>query len=499
MNRMSRKSILYTVTLIILFLSSCSYDFPSAPEKPEVDLGSLNIDRLTVLGSSVSAGLMDGALYNRGQNSAYPSQFSTLIEEQTGEEIYFSIPIESETGFNVRVNNNTSSTPGKFFLSFRNPTQEWPAQLTVDGENIQDYEGALTDLSNFSIPGIKSFNFDDEGSLSGNPYFDRLTQKNSNESILDIALLANPTVMILEPGTEDIFGYSLDGASGDVDPATNNIQPGDLTPASVFDQEVDEMVDRILNESSADLFLVNIPDPFKFPYFTTLPWYYTSSEFEVVRNTFSFSYYSPFNLDVQEHNQTITNNSEYRPRIIFDVLGGNPFRAKVIEDEYLPDAQNNDGVEIPKYRQMTDEDYFLYNAEKLHYNSIENPPIFGTENPIEDQYIVTKTEAEIISNRREAFNDKIESIAQNNPRIHLVDFSGLIDRVYNDEVSYEGVYYSLGFDSKTIISADGFSLNAKGHALLTNELISVINQNFGANINLVDVNSRKGTNMEIGF
>ncbi|MDZ7806397.1 MAG: hypothetical protein U5K71_04695 [Gracilimonas sp.] len=63
-------------------------------------------------------------------------------------------------------------------------------------------------------------------------------------------------------------------------PASISASDIDLTSKSIFEQELNDVVDRIMNESSADLFLLNIPDPLILPYFTTISWFYSSEEWE---------------------------------------------------------------------------------------------------------------------------------------------------------------------------------------------------------------------------
>ncbi|MEX2478501.1 MAG: hypothetical protein WD357_08695 [Gracilimonas sp.] len=483
----------------ILLLTGCSYDFPSSAEITEVELGDFNPEVYSIIGSSVSAGLMNGALYEEGQAYAYPNQIAEILYENEGQEYYHTFDINSENGLNYYNFSNEQNNPGRYYLSFRNATDEWAAMRTKAGEEISIFSEDLSEISNFSIPGLKITDIDNNQSLQGNEYYDRLSELDSNESLLDLAISRNPTFFIMEPGTEDIFDYAIGGAEGDPNPDPNNVSSNDLTPALLFENEMDDIAERILTESPADIFLINIPDPFKMPYFTILPWYYINEEWDVVSSEFSFNYYYEFNIDVQYHNNTVNNFEDRRSTIVFDVDGGSPFRAKVIEDEDLIEAQNEDGEDIPKFRQMTEDDFFLYNAEKIHTNSFGNLPVFGTEDPISDRFIITKSEAEIINERRRAFNESMQNLANSNSRIHMVDLNALIERIYDEKVSIDGVTYSLIFDNRTIISADGISLNPKGQALLGNEVIKIINASFNANVPMLNVNAKQGTEFTIDF
>ena len=143
--------------------------------------------------------------------------------------------------------------------------------------------------------------------------------------------------------------------------------------------------------------MMNIPDFTLMAYFNELLWYFSEDEWaSITSGSFPpFGLYSDFNQDVQEHNST-ADRDQRRPTIVFDSSGGNRFRAKVTQDKYLSDAQNNDGDTIPKYRQMTDDDHFLYNVERIYTERIQNDEVtFGSYIPLHDLYVLTKTEREV--------------------------------------------------------------------------------------------------------
>lgn len=474
------------LSLIILFvLSNCNYEFPTAPA-PTSNPGDYDIQNLAIIGSDMSAGLRDAALFNDGQNTS----FSSLLANHITLENFNQFDINSTNGLNIFDFENTPSLSGKYELVFRNDSTPWVAQSALEGSAITPYEGTLSDINNFSVPNLKSYQLDDPTDLDENVYFERLPI-NPGESLLDIALQGSPSMIMLEMGISDIFEFALNGASGEDNPNPATITNKDLTPTTVFESSIDNAVTRMLNESSADILLFTIPDPLKLPYFTSLPWYFTVEEFSILAFN-HLTFYSSFNIDVQNYNASTNDFTQYRPVIAFDVLGGRTFKSKVIVDEYLIDATTEGGSVIPKYRQMTDDDLFLYNAEKLHYQSMQTTTAFGTTTPIADQYVITESEIEVINERRSEFNQKIKDLAESSSRIYLVDLEKLIEDVNKGEVIYNGVTLTLDFDYKTIISADGINFNAIGQALIANEIIKVLNQNFNSGILNIDINKFPG-------
>ncbi len=480
----------FKIVFFALFIS-CSYSFPSDDEIKSSDPGDFDTSNISVLGGDLSSGLSDAALHNKSQINSY----SALFSQQVDAENFKQFDINSENGLNIFDFENTSSISGKYKLSFRNDTSPTVTQITTQGEQISSYEGQISEVNNLSIPQVKSYQFDDRMELDGNEYFNRLNI-GTGKSLLDLSIESSPSFVILEMGISDIFEYARHGAVGNSNPDPLNINENDLTPTSVFQSSINNAINRLTNETTSDIVVFTIPDPTVFPYFNSLPWYFSPDEFlNLAFNHLTF--YSSFNLDVQYHNGTVGNFNLFRPVIVFDVLGGETFKAKVIEDEYLVDATNEDGAMIPKYRQMTDDDLFLYSAEKLHFESMQTTTAFGTTTPIPDKYVITETEIEIINERKQEFNEIIEDLAENNDRVHLIDLNKITESVNNGEVIVDGITLNLSFDYNSIVSADGINFNAKGHALIANELIKLVNSQFNGSIEVLDINQFSGNEYQI--
>lgn len=479
------------VFLAILLFAGCSYDFPTQAE-PVADTGRADLSNIKVLGGRLVSGYMDGALYSQGQDLSYPRIFSDLLDSTTIPNPLTQLEVTAENGYNISASEFVGSPSGKYYLTFRSEITGWPVRIPEDGNQSEDFSGQLATANDLSVPYLKSYQLNDPSLPQNNEYLSRIAAVQNGQSILDQAISSSPTFILADPGSEDIFSYAMNGADGNENPDVNDpveLSNG-LTPVSLFSATLDEMVNEFLNQTGADLVLQTIPDPVLTPFFTELSWFFNDAEFS--RLSFSFSFYANFNSAVNEYNDGIP-FQDRRPLIIFDGDGGSVFRAKVIEDEYLPDATDNSGNPIPKYRQMTQDDYFLYSAEQVEYNSINSTTAFGTTDPIADRYVLTETEASIIDQRRQAFNDLIRQAAAGNERIHILDVEQLVDDVSDELVSSRGTTFSLEFDHRGIVSADGYSFNPKGQALIANELVKLLNSEFGAVIPFVDPNVFRGT------
>ena len=170
-------------------------------------------------------------------------------------------------------------------------------------------------------------------------------------------------------------------------------------------------------------------------------------------------------------------------------------RARVIEDEYLDNDTLNNGNIIPKLRQLVEGEMVLYdNLPDLHSNSN-----LSTTIPLNDSQVLTNEEIKIIKSRLNEFNQIISDISNSNSRVNQIDFNRIMEQVKNEELYQDGVIYYNDFGLNSIYSSDGYSLNRRGHAFLTNLLIERINELFDENIPKINPNKFEGNKIEIGF
>src|SRR5690606_34590419 len=87
----------YLIAAIVVLMFGCQYEFPEdLDEQPTA--GEADFTKLVAVGNSITAGYMDGALYNRGQKNAFVSILAEQMKAVGGGE--FNIPdINSENGF----------------------------------------------------------------------------------------------------------------------------------------------------------------------------------------------------------------------------------------------------------------------------------------------------------------------------------------------------------------------------------------------------------------
>ena len=82
--------------LAIGLLFSCQYEFPE-PEQLSPDSGQADFTKMVTIGSSITAGVMDAALYNRSQQNSYAVILAQQMKVAGGGE--FNVPdINAENG-----------------------------------------------------------------------------------------------------------------------------------------------------------------------------------------------------------------------------------------------------------------------------------------------------------------------------------------------------------------------------------------------------------------
>ncbi len=331
----------FWIIFIIVNSQGCAFDFPQEKldEASQLNL-ALDFSNVAVLGGSQATGYMDGSLYNESQEASYPNLIIKAINEQLkDEQITFLQPdIQLEDGFDGDPNNPT----GRFKMLYPAPDWDIFFKLPTDGAIPDQYNRSIG-LHNFSVPGIKVL--DITNTQFNNTFFNRFRQFEST-SLLDEIISVNPSLIIVDIGINDIMDYAKNGLRGQINLTETEIGEFDLTPLEIFRNELEEILNQLLESTTADILLLNIPDFTEFPYFK----YYghlariTASEAGSVGNQ-----YSSFNFEVGKFS-SITGIR--RPPIAFFSDNGPLTWAVVVQDPLLADVILEDGSELPKIRQL---------------------------------------------------------------------------------------------------------------------------------------------------
>ncbi|VAW13953.1 FIG00651036: hypothetical protein [hydrothermal vent metagenome] len=478
--------------------------------------GSADFSKYVSVGASLTAGYSDRALFIDGQNASYPNMLATNFALAGGGA--FTIPLMAD--------NLGGATLGgqpvfgnRLFLSFASGS---PAPTPVEGFGATEISNILSGpFNNMGVPGAKSFHLmaSGYGSLASvpfglaNPYYARFASS-STSTIMGDAMTQDPTFFTLMIGGNDVLSYATSGGtgsdqSGNLDPSTYG--QNDITDPNVFANIYNGLV-QTLTSNGAGGVLANIPDVTSVPYFTTVP----------------FAPLDPANPDFGPQIPTL-NATFASLNQVFAALGvpersivfaTDAASALVIKDESLTDlstqitgalmaggadagtagvlgflygqarqANENDLIVLLARTEIAtlNEDAFATlrglglpaaNAGQLSVN--------GITYPLEDKWVLTAAEQEIIAAATAAYNQTIAGIAEQNG-LAFVDTNALVKTIRDTGIVLsDGSTVSSTFGTGGGFSLDGVHPSPRGYALLANAFVEAINAKYGSNLPEVD-------------
>ena len=443
-----RNSFFKQIVFVCLFgitLTSCKPKENLLPNSP----GEINLQQFVAIGDGNTAGYMDDALYQYGQQNSLGSILQTQLQLVGAGEIYLPLMGSANIGTN-------SSLLSKLILGYKTDclgaTGLSPVRFAQQGE-----VGALTTsvyssqnkFTNFGIPGfrmidISSSQIGNPNDQKYNPYFGRMSKdqftwpvwsgdwSSVQENIFDGGY---PTFCSIYLGIEDVLPYARSGAT------TNPMSPLLGLPGIGFEESLTQLCEQ-LNSQNVKAVVGTIPDITQMPYFTTIP-------------------YNGLNLDAEK---AASLNQIYGPLGFSFIVGSNPF---MIED---PNA-GTFGV-----RPMVEGELILLSVPldsmKCHQ--------YGSVYPLRDEFVLTSAELQVIRNQILAYNQVIRQHS-NLYGFALAETADFYAKL-NDGFVYNGVSMSSKFVSGGAYSLDGIHLNPRGNALLANVFINAINKTYKSTI-----------------
>ncbi|PRY84879.1 hypothetical protein [Mongoliibacter ruber] len=470
-------------------VASCTYDFPE-PDVAQPTSGSADLTRIISVGNSLTAGFMDGALYNRGQQNS----FAVILAEQAkavggGD---FNVPeINSENGF---FQMGPQGPLGRLVLTV-NPNTGATAPAPIGaGEVPGNFAGNKAELNNFGVPGITLLTglIPQTGgpAVPENPAYNRMYERfasapGTSTVIGDAAaaLATGGTFFTFWLGNNDVLGYATGGASN----------PAILTSDADFQQRLGAALGAMLQANpDAKGAVANIPSLAVLPYFTLVPW--NALPLAQAQADQANAGYVPYNAGLAQVRGLglISAEEEAYRRIEFSA-GQNGF---VMDDENLTDLS---ALGLPSIRQSKPADRATLPLSSALGQVIGGNPalIRGISFPVEDNFVLTPEEQEEISTKITAFNGFINAAVQsNNDRLVLVDVNNLLNRVLSGQVASGGVTLTASIiPPNGGFSLDGVHPNARAHAFVANLFIDRINEKWGANIPHANPNAYIGNDL----
>jgi lysophospholipase L1-like esterase len=365
-----------------------------------------------------------------------------------------------------------------------------------------------TAYNNMGVPGAKSFHllaagYGNPAGLTlgqANPYFVRHATSPTT-TVLGDAMSLNPTFFTNWIGANDVLAYATSGGTG-VD-QTGNLNPAtyggnDITDPNVFTSVYSQII-TTLTSGGAKGVVATVPNITSIPFFTTVP--YAPLTTEAIGGAANIQalnaqLYGPLKQALTAFGQGDRINllSETNP---------NPL---LIKDESLANLQAQltaaftpavgaqtaafIGATYGQARQATAADLILLTTRSVIGAAPAGVPapfnVFGVTYPLQDQHVLAAAEVTLVNNATNNFNNSIRAIAASKD-LAVADMNAILGQLVEglrveDGQIYTANYFSTDRLSTTLFSLDGVHPNARGYALVANEVIKVINEHYNANL-----------------
>ena len=520
---MKKIDIKYIITfLAIMVVSACGTEDdlrddiiadspnPFAPIEISAESGTADFTKYVAVGNSITAGLMDAALYASGQQYAYPNLLAQQFALAGGGD-FVQPDVSGDRGFNILLNNlNTpaSSTFGRFILNTVTPGPE----PLIPGEPLTPYSGPA--VNNFGVPGARvvDLNVPQYGlETGGNYFYFRFASNPGVSTILGDALAAQGTFQTLWIGNNDVLGWLSGGGVGpdSDDPLTVATNPTALTGTGLFEAAFTGVLDAMAAQSK--VVVLNIPNILATPLLQAVPW--NSIELDQATADQLNEGFVGLNaaLDGLVALGEISQTDANKRKIVYSV-GANPILA--VDDSMddigdkldklgLPAAQRTALGPYTRSRPLTENDLVVLFAGRLLGTLVDNDPnqVIGVSVPIGDDQIIAADEALKAGTRIAQFNGIIAAAVAANPNAELVDANAKFTEIVEAFLTtggydINGLKVQPDFAPNGIFSVDSVHPNPRGHGIIANEIIKVINEKFGATLPEVDILNLPGVTIK---
>ena len=473
--------------LAVLSVTSCKTDFETDVADIAVTSGEADFSKYVALGNSLTSGYRDGTVYLDGQLESYPAMIAEQMQKAGGGTFTQPLVPDNIGGFA-----NIPGFKGKLTLQ------------VVNGALTPVYSAAVSTLdrltgtyNNMGVPGAKSFHLvaNGYGNMAGlttgtaNPYFVRFASS-ATASVLEDAMAQNPTFFSLWIGNNDVLSYATSGGvgtnqTGNTNPATYS--SNDITDPNVLAGSIRTVLEGMKSVGATKGVIANIPYVTSIPFFTTVPY-----------NAVPLDDASAAALNAQLI-------GKLKP--ILTALGQGD-RLKTLTDlsAQITAALTNNGVPAAQAsfigttygqaRHATSGDLILLstksaiNAEAAGVPAPYNKQ--GITYPLEDKYVLTKSEVAQVTTATNAYNTQIKALAEAYGLAFVDTNAKMVELGKSSGIQYNGVNYSTTFVTGGSFSLDGVHLTGKGYAVIANEFIKAINAKYKSNLRQVNPNNYSG-------
>jgi lysophospholipase L1-like esterase len=507
-----KNKVIYLAILAAGFVA-CEPEFENEVSNGSYSAGEANFSSYVAIGNSLTSGYMDGTVSRVGQTYSFPQQLANqfaivgggaFTQPSYAEDVNNLGGINGVPGFNTRLVIDASAGGPE----------------PIAGASTVTLTSQAMAFNNMGVPGAKSFHLlaPGYGNIAGlaatpptaNPYYVRMATS-STSTVLGDAMTKNPTFFTNWIGNMDVLAFATSGGAG----STAGTGTNDITPVPVFESSYNTIINT-LTANGAKGVVATIPDVTAIPYFTTVPYNPLTASIlgggdQAVGvaniNALNAQLYGPIK-------QILTAFGQGNRINLLSTTSGNPL---LIKDESLTNlsaqitaaASLNPatapiaaflGQTFGQARQARPTDLVLLPTRSVIGTAPAGVPApfdkYGVSYPLQDQHILVPTEITAIADATTSFNNIIKSVAEAKG-LAVADMNALMNQLVSglrlaDGQFYTADYFSTDRLNTTLFSLDGIHPNAKGYAVVANEIIRVINEYYHAKLPMVNVGGYPG-------
>ena len=534
------------LAIIASGFASCEPEFEN-----EVDAnyssGEADFTSYVAIGNSLTAGYMDGTVSRVGQTYSYPNllaqQFALVgggafTQPSYADDVNNLGGIQGLTGTRLVI---TASVGGVQPIA-GTPTITLAPQATA--------------YNNMGVPGAKSFHLrlPGYGNVAGlalgqaNPYFVRHATTPTATVMAD-AMTKNPTFFTNWIGANDVLAYATSGGTMPDNPLTTTVdeslmpandhnttgimnpltyRSNDITNSNLFETTYTNIINTLTNGGAKGV-VCTIPSVTSIPYFTTVPYAPLTAQ-SIGKGVAPAGSDTATQIAAGTAAMNQLNTQLYGPLdAIFTALGEpnriNPLSATAANPILIFDVDATDrsaqitaalsgtlgvptatafGMIFGKARQATAADLVVLTASSVIGSTNTAAPAAINKNgisyPMANKWVLTATEKAKVASATNAFNASIRSIAATK-NLAVADMNSIMTQLVSGLRIETGQVYTANYFSGSateglvLFSLDGVHPNARGYAVIANEIIKVINHHYHANLPLHNPSYFPGINI----
>ena len=425
---MQRMYTLLVVSLVCV-LTSCEPDI----EPVELHFGSLALDKYVSIGDSYTAGASNGGIYRASQEFSFPALVTQQIREV--KQIPFNQPYLGTSGTGYLTLERVlepSCQDGTLTPTLK--AESGDMSLTQNIANLAPFH-------NLGVPGLVATDVERQDLSTVNDFFGRMTRSDLSASYIDLLEQVQGDLISIWLGIEAVVDFA---AKGQIKDSLNE------KIFQSFGTHIDTLISSLYRIDDQSTVLVgDIPDVVSFPYFSALEYVYKDS------------------------------------------LG---CQTQPIFIEYVK-VSGELGV-----REANKMDRILLSADNKIGTSLENGEFWGLSatHPVPDSLVLDQREVQQVRALIAGYNSEIQEVVafhnENTDFPHQVFRVNLSQQLNNAMAgqTLDGSHVSATYLTGGLFSIDGYTLSPRGNALIANFIIQEINQNFQAQIPLLNITDYEG-------